>query len=87
MGDEETKKAQCPFCGGDRFEEERIEYLYSYEGKYLLVPNTPVTLCLDCGMIYYDGAVLEEIERRFFAIYQNAEEPDSYIRLPTTVYA
>ena len=59
------KKIQCNFCGSNRYEERRIEYLYSHKGKYLLVPNTPVEVCLNCGMVYYDAAVLKEIERRF----------------------
>jgi YgiT-type zinc finger domain-containing protein len=81
------KKIQCNFCGSDHYEERRIEYLYSYQGQYLLVPNTPVEVCLDCGMIYFDAAVLKEIERRFFAIKQNTEQPDRYIQMPTAVYS
>jgi YgiT-type zinc finger domain-containing protein len=64
-----------------------IEYLYSHNGEYLLVPNTPVEVCLDCGMVYYDAAVLKEIERRFFAIRRKAEEPDRYIKMPAKAYA
>ncbi|MFQ5616309.1 MAG: YgiT-type zinc finger protein [Anaerolineales bacterium] len=30
--------------------------------------DIPVEVCLECGMIYYDAAVLKEIERRFFGI-------------------
>jgi YgiT-type zinc finger domain-containing protein len=80
-------KAHCNFCGSDRSEERRIEYLYSYQGKYLLVPNTPVELCLNCGMTYYDAAVLKEIERRFFAIQQKTEQPDRYLEIPEKSYA
>ncbi len=83
----EKEKAQCPFCGNGCFEKRQIEHLYSYEDKYLLVPNTPVEICMDCGMVYYDGSVLEEIERRFFAIYQNNEKPDRYVQLPIAAYA
>jgi YgiT-type zinc finger domain-containing protein len=83
----ETQKVQCPFCGSARFEQRRIEYLYSYEDKYLLVPNTPVEICVECGMTYYDAFVLEEIERRFFAIHQNNEKPDRYVQLPIAIYA
>jgi YgiT-type zinc finger domain-containing protein len=79
-------KVRCPFCGSAQFEEQRIEYLYSHQEKYLLVPDTPVEICLNCGMIYYDAAVLEAIERRFFAIHQNVEEPDCYIQMPTVAY-
>jgi YgiT-type zinc finger domain-containing protein len=78
---------KCNFCGGDQYEEKRIEYLYSHKGKYLLVPNTPVEVCLQCGMIYYEAAVLKEIERRFSAIQAKNEKPDRYIQMPTAVYA
>jgi YgiT-type zinc finger domain-containing protein len=85
-----NKKAtaiRCHSCGSEYCEQRRIEYLYSYNGQYLLVPNTPVEVCLDCGMNYYDAAVLKEIERRFFAIHQNLEKLDRYIQVPTAVYA
>ena len=84
---EKKRKVRCNFCGSEQYEERRIEYLYSYKGEYLLVPNTPVEVCLNCGMIYYDAAVLKEIERRFFAIQENVEEPDRYIQMPTAAYA
>jgi len=38
-------------------------------------------------MVYYDAVVLKEIERRFFAIQCEAEQPDRYIRVPTKAYA
>jgi len=81
------RKVRCNFCASDRYEERRIEYLYSYKGKYLLVPNTPVEVCLNCGMVYYDAAVLKEIERRFFAIQRKDEKPDRYIEVPAKAYA
>lgn len=77
----------CPFCGHDQFEERRVEYLYSHQGQYLLVPNTPVHLCIQCGMMYYEAAVLKEIERRFFAIQRHDELPDEYLQIPTAVFA
>ena len=80
-------RINCGSCGSDRYEERRIEYLYSHQGKYLLVPNTPVEICEDCGMIYYDATVLKEIERRFFAIQDRREEADSYIEMPAKAYA
>ena len=81
------KTVKCNFCGSERFEERRIDYLYSYKGDYLLVPNTPVEVCLECGMVYYEAVVLKEIERRFFAIKQNKEQPDTYIQMPTAAYS
>lgn len=84
---EKTQSSRCNFCGSTEFEERRIEYLYSHEGQYLLVPNTPVEVCVSCGMVFYDASVLKEIERRFFAIQENAEKPDRYIQMPTATYA
>ncbi len=81
------RKERCNFCGSDRYEERRIEYLYSYKGSYLLVPDTPIEVCLNCGMVYYDAVVLKEIERRFFAIQRKTEKPDRYIEIPAKAYA
>ena len=78
---------RCNFCGSDTYEERRIEYLYSYAGKYLIVPNTPVEVCLNCSTVYYPAGVLKEIERRFFAIERKEEEPDRYIEVPEKAYA
>lgn len=83
---EQTKSKNRCFCNSEQYEERRIEYLYSYKGDYLLVPNTPVEVCTNYGMIYYDAAVLKEIERRFFAIRKNQERPDRYIQMPTASY-
>ncbi|PYV30501.1 MAG: YgiT-type zinc finger domain-containing protein [Acidobacteria bacterium] len=76
------RNTRCNICGSDRYERRKIEYLYSHKGEYLLVPDTPVEVCVNCGVVYYDAAILKEIERRFFAILQNAEKPDRYIQVP-----
>ena len=81
----ENKK--CNFCGSTNYEKRRTDYLYSYRGNYLLVPNTPVEVCLNCGMIYFDAKVLKEIEKRFFAIQRKSEKPDGYVELPVAAYA
>ena len=77
---------RCNFCGSEDYEERRIEYLYSHGGEYLLVPNTPVEICSNCGMVYYDAKVLREIERRFFAIRRQTEQPDRYISMPEKAF-
>ena len=41
---------------------------------------------LHCRITYYDANVLKEIERRFFAIHQKAEELDRYIQVPEKAY-
>lgn len=83
---EDMKKIICNFCGSDRYEQRQTEYLYSHQGKYLLVPNMPVEMCLDCGMFYYDAASLKQIEQQFFLIQDKTIVPDFYMQIPTKSY-
>ncbi len=78
---------KCNFCGATRYERRQIQYFYSREGKYLLVPNMPVEVCAECGMIYYDAEVLKEVERRFFAIHEGREQPDRVVEVPEKAIA
>ena len=77
---------KCNFCGSCEYENRKTSYLYSYKGNYLFVPDMPVEICADCGMVYYDAADLKEVERRFFAI-QKKEEIADYIEIPIMAYA
>jgi YgiT-type zinc finger domain-containing protein len=81
------EQERCNFCGSTDYEERRIDYLYSHKGNYLIAQDTPVEICSDCGMVYYDAAVLKEIEEHFFAIQQRREEAENYMKLPTLHYA
>ena len=80
------KMAQCPHCGGSRFEEKRVNYLYSHGGKYLLMPNTPAEVCETCGAEFYPANVVKEIERRFFAIHAKEESPDQILQIPSKAF-
>ncbi|RLC00288.1 MAG: type II toxin-antitoxin system MqsA family antitoxin [Deltaproteobacteria bacterium] len=81
------KQKKCNCCGSPEHEERRIPYLYSYKGNYLLAPDTPVEICLSCGMLYYEAKVLKEIESRFFAIQKKQEHAENYIEIPIMSYA
>jgi len=80
------EKKKCNFCGSTEYDERRTDYLYTYKGNYLLVPNTPVEICQNCGMIYYDANVLKKIEKHFFAIQKKREIPD-YMEIPRWAYS
>lgn len=77
----------CTFCGEERWEERRVEYLYSHQGRYLLVPNTPAQVCARCGTLYYEAAVLHRIEQQFFAIERRQVTPDRVVEVPQKAYA
>jgi YgiT-type zinc finger domain-containing protein len=78
---------QCPFCGSTEYETRETDYLYSKEEQYLLVKKFPVEICCNCGMVYYNGRLLEEVERTFIAIHEQQRQPDSQVLVPVTVCA
>lgn len=77
-----TPLKKCFFCGGETFESRLVPYVFSRKGRNLFVPQLPAQVCTTCGMEYYDGPTLLEVERRFDAIYERAEEPDRYELMP-----
>jgi len=81
------EKKKCNFCASSEYEQRRTDYLYSYKGNYLLVPNTPVEICQNCGMVYYDAGVLKKIENHFFAIQRKHTAPDHYLEIPQWAYS
>lgn len=87
LGEEEREMdKKCNFCGSFSCETRRVDYLYSYKGNYLLVQDTPVEVCQECGMLYYEASVLKEIERSFFAIQKKQKTPENYIEIPRLEY-
>lgn len=82
-----SQRENCYYCGNETFEERRVKYIYSRQGKNLFVPDMPADVCLECGMVYYHGPALLRVEQRFKAIYQSGEEPDRYTTMPVMDYA
>ena len=76
----------CYVCGNATYQTKLVEYLYRHNNKYLLVRNVPAEVCDVCGTRFYQAAVLQEIERRFFEIHQKDREPLEQIQLPVEVY-
>ena len=80
------EELRCAFCGGGEFERQRVEYVYRRQGKYLIVRDVPCEVCLHCGERYYAGDVLLTIEKRFEAIHEHRQSPQSVIRVPLERY-
>jgi YgiT-type zinc finger domain-containing protein len=77
---------RCPTCGSTEYETRLVEYVYRHDGNYLIVRDVPAEVCTECGTRFYRAEVLEEIERRFFAIYREAREPEGRIEVPVETY-
>ena len=82
----QSQNHNCYYCGHDAFEERRTRYIYSRKGENLFVPDMPINVCLNCGMVYYHGAALLKVEERFKAIYQKQAKPDRYTTMPVMEY-
>jgi len=76
------QEKRCNTCGSTQYEERKVTYLYSHKGKYLIVPNTPVEICANCGTAYYSGVVLKAIEQQFFDIQNDQSAADEYLQVP-----
>jgi len=76
------RNEKCYYCGGVEFEGRQLRYIYSRDGQNLYVTDMPADVCLTCGMVYYDGAALLEVEQRFNAIYHDHEKPRQYMTMP-----
>ncbi|MGI8965166.1 MAG: hypothetical protein ACR2H1_03650 [Limisphaerales bacterium] len=53
----------------------------------MLASDFPVEVCAACGMRFYPGAALREVERYFFAIQSHEEEPDKMLQIPCKTFA
>ncbi len=73
---------KCSFCGNTTFVEKRVEYIYRHSGKLLMVNDVPCQECGYCGERYYDGPVLERIEREFMRIHKEGKKPTAQITMP-----
>ena len=80
------EEQRCALCGGTEFEQRAVEYVYRWDGKYLIVRDVPCEICVQCGERYYAGNVLLTIEKRFKAIYEHRHTPQSAIRVPLEQY-
>jgi len=77
---------QCSTCGSSAYESRLVEYVYRHDRNYLIMRDVPAEVCSVCGTRFYRAEVLEQIERRFLAIYRDAREPERSIEVPVEVY-
>lgn len=65
----------------------KVEYVYRHRGRYMVFQNVPAEVCLRCGTRYFAADVILAIERRFFEIYDEKQEPKRTISVPIEVFA
>jgi YgiT-type zinc finger domain-containing protein len=72
----------CSFCGNGHFAPKAVQYIYRRDGKLFVVNGVPCEECTYCGERYYQGPVLERIEREFDRIYHEGKRPRAEVAVP-----
>ena len=76
----------CHFCGNRNFKDNKVQYIYRHDDKYLMVSEVPCVLCEYCGEQYFRGDVLKKIEKEFNEIYFSGKKIKNEIRVPVEQY-
>ncbi len=52
----------CPFCHIGRICQTFLTYTEWYDGRLVVIPNTPAQMCDQCGETVFDPAVIERLQ-------------------------
>jgi len=77
----------CNFCGSTQYIKKQVEYIYRYQGQYMVFKDVPAEICLHCGMRYFAADVILAIEQRFFEIHNKQRQPDQTVMVPVEHFA
>lgn len=67
----------CYFCKGP-VKPGRTDYMANKAGRYALVRNLPVDLCIQCGEVYLDDAASRQID----AMVSRASTAGEHLDIP-----
>jgi len=79
-------KKVCHFCGNKNFKTNKVQYIYKYIDKFLIVNDVPCLQCEYCGEQYFKGEILKRIENEFNEIYSIGKKPKNTISIPIEQY-
>jgi YgiT-type zinc finger domain-containing protein len=77
---------KCNFCGNKNLKEAKVEYIYKYYNKIMIVENVPCEVCEFCGERYFKAEVLKKIEKDFFEINSDRKKPANVMSVPVEEY-
>ncbi|MEW6621034.1 MAG: type II toxin-antitoxin system MqsA family antitoxin [bacterium] len=52
----------CSFCGG-KVIPQKVKVDYWWKGELTIIENVPAGVCQQCGEEYYEGKIVEDMER------------------------
>ncbi len=65
----------CSFCGNKNFKAKKVQYIYKYNDRSLIVNDVPCEECESCGEQYFGANILKRIERYFTEKLGQALDP------------
>ena len=75
-------KTGCAFCGHKELQPRQTQYIYRYDGKFLIVDDVPCLQCAYCGEQYFKGHVLRDIEKRFNELHVQGQKASKEVQIP-----
>ena len=75
-------KTGCAFCGHKELRSCQTQYIYRYDGKFLIVDDVPCLQCAYCGEQYFEGQVLRDIEKRFNELQGQGRQAIKEVQIP-----
>lgn len=77
----------CHFCGNKNFKDNKVQYTYKRDNKYMIVEDVPCRQCEFCGEQYFEANVLKNIELEFDAIHLEGKSVEKKLVIPVETYA
>ena len=75
-------KTGCSFCGHKELQSRQTQYIYRYNGQFLIVDDVPCLQCAYCGEQYFEGLVLRDIEKRFNELHVHGQKASKEVQIP-----
>ncbi|MBI5323919.1 MAG: type II toxin-antitoxin system MqsA family antitoxin [Ignavibacteriae bacterium] len=77
----------CLFCGNKNLSPKKVQYIYKHNGSFFVVDDVPCLQCDFCGEQYFEGPVLERIEKMYLQISNNMISPNQILNVPIENFA
>ena len=77
----------CHFCGNKNFVENKVQYTYRRDNKYIIIDEVPCEQCEYCGEQYFEASILKNIEKEFDEIHSRGKVIKNKIVVPVESYS
>ena len=76
----------CHFCGNKNFKDNKVQYTYKRDNKYMIIDDVPCEQCEYCGEQYFEASVLKNIEAEFEVVHTKGKKVKKKVVIPVETY-